>query len=280
MSKTSREGAGAGPAVPPRKKKGGPPPRPGTRPRAAAPPRPPKRRPPKRGGHGRSPWLLYGLPAAVIAVIVVVVVVLVSSGGSGTSPSHQAAVNWKVSNTPVYGTLGPEGVPLQLGPVFAAAATGLTGAPIDGVQCNAGEQLAYHHHVHLVIFVNGQPRSVPLGVGMVPPAIVQQTAQGAFAEGSNTCLYWLHTHAQDGIIHVESANPKTLELGQFFNIWGHPLSSSGIGSQKGAVTATVNGQPWTGDPANIPLIEHNQIVLNLGGPVITPPPITWSGTSL
>ena len=39
------------------------------------------------------------------------------------------------------------------------------------------------------------------------------------------------------------------------------------------MTATVNGKPWTGDPAQIPLTEHTQIVLNLGGPIVTPPPI-------
>jgi hypothetical protein len=223
---------------------------------------------------------LYGLPAAVILVIIVVVVVLVTSGGSSTNPSKQAAVNWKVGTTPVYGGLGPEGVPLQVGPVFAAAATGLTGAPIDGLQCNAGEQLAYHHHAHVVMFVNGQPRAIPLGVGMVPPAVVQQTPKGPFAEGSNNCLYWIHVHAQDGIVHVESPTPKTLELGQFFDIWGHHLTSDGIGSVKGTVTATVNGKPWTGDPANIMLNEHDQIVLNVGGPTVTPPPISWSGTGL
>jgi len=223
--------------------------------------------------------LLYGLPAAAIVVIVVVVVALVASGGS-SSHKTPSAVNFKVGTTPVYGKLGPEGIPLQVGPNLAAAATGLTGAPIDGIQCNAGEQLTYHHHAHVVIFVNGQPRSIPLGVGMVPPAVVQQTGNGPFAEGSNKCLYWLHVHAQDGIVHIESPTPKTMELGQFFDIWGHRISSSGIGSIKGAVTATVNGKAWTGDPANIPLTEHAQVVINVGGPTVTPPPISWSGSGL
>jgi hypothetical protein len=46
------------------------------------------------------------------------------------------------------------------------------------------------------------------------------------------------------------------------------------------VTATVDGKAWTGDPSQIPLNNHTQIVLNLGGPIVTPPPITWSGTGL
>lgn len=280
MSKSTGKGASGKPPVPPRSK-GGTTTRPGApRSRTTAPRPAPKRRPPKRGGRRPSPWLLYGLPSAVVVVIVVLVVVLVSSGGGSGTPA-QAATNYKIGTTPVYGKKGPEGVPLEMGPSLAAANTGLTGAPIDGIQCNAGEQLAYHHHVHVAIFVNGQPRSVPLGVGMVPPAQVQQTSSGDFAEGSAKCLYWLHVHAQDGIVHIESPNPKTLELGQFFDIWGHRLSSTGIGSvAKGTVTATVNGKPWRGDPANIPLTEHEQIVINVGGPVRTPPPISWSGTGL
>jgi hypothetical protein len=49
---------------------------------------------------------------------------------------------------------------------------------------------------------------------------------------------------------------------------------------KGTVTATVNGVPWKGDPSLIPLDEQAQVVLNLGGPVVTPPPINWSGSGL
>ncbi|MGH9115562.1 MAG: hypothetical protein ACRDWW_06985, partial [Acidimicrobiales bacterium] len=99
-------------------------------------------------------------------------------------------------------------------------------------------------------------------------------------EGSNTCLYWLHVHAQDGIVHIESPIAKTFELGQVFDIWHQALSSTQIGPYTGKVTATVNGTPWTGNPAQILLNEHTQIVLNLGGPAVTPPPISWSGTGL
>ena len=180
----------------------------------------------------------------------------------------------------MYGGLGPEGVPLQIGTPLAAPNTGLTGAPIDGLQCNTTEQLTYHHHAHMVIFVNGKTRPIPLGVGMVPPALVEQTPQGDFATGSQTCLYWLHVHAQDGVLHIESPTPKVYQLAQFFAIWHVPLSATQVGPYKGAVTATVDGAPWTGNVAQIPLNEHTQIVLNVGGPVVTPPPIDWAGTGL
>jgi hypothetical protein len=218
----------------------------------------------------------------VIAIIVVVVALLATSGGGSSSGlAKQPAINYTTaSGVKVYGGLGPEQVPTQLGTPLAAANTGLTGAPIDGVQCNTQEQLTYHHHIHLAIFVNGQLRPVPLGVGMVPPAIVEQSSAGNFATGSQTCLYWLHVHAQDGIIHIESPTPRTYILAQFFGIWHQPLSSTQIGASKGHVSATVNGKPWAGDPGEIPLNEDSQIVLNLGGPTVTPPPIVWKGTGL
>lgn len=237
---------------------------------------------PRRARRGRSQGRFYGILLGIVLVAVaVVVIVLVTSGGkSTTANSKQPAVNFSANGAKVYGTLGPENVPLELGPQLAPANTGLTGATVDGIQCNAGEQLVYHHHVHIAIFVNGQPRSVPLGVGMVPPAIVQQSAHGPFAEGSNTCLYWIHVHAQDGIVHIESPEVRTFLLAQIFGVWKQPLSSTQLGPYTGHVTATVDGQPWQGDPGEIPLDEHAQIVLNLNGPAVNPPPISWQGTGL
>lgn len=248
------------------------------------PPRAPRKPPPPRRRGGTSRARLYAVIASVVLVIaaVVVVVIISTSGGSSSSANaHQAAINYTTpAGVKIYGKLGPEGVPLQNGTELAEPNTGLTGAPITGLQCNTNEQLTYHNHAHLTIFVNGQLRTIPIGVGMVPPAQVEQTANGDWATGSADCLYWLHVHAQDGIIHIESPTPKTYELAQFFAIWHVPLSADQIGSYKGTVTATLNGKPWTGNPGQIPLTEHAQIVLNLGGPVVTPPPIQWSGTSL
>ena len=248
------------------------------------PPRTGSKPPPRRRRGGSSRGRVYAVIAGVVvlvAAVVIVVIVSTSGGSSSSANTHQAAINYTTSTgVKVYGGLGPEGIPLQIGTELAEPNTGLTGAPITGLQCNTQEQLTYHNHAHLIIFVNGQVRTVPIGVGMVPPAQVESTPKGDWATGSQDCLYWLHVHAQDGIIHIESPTPKTYELAQFFAIWHVPLSANQIGSYKGAVTATVNGKPWTGNPDQIPLTEHAQIVLNLGGPIVTPPPIDWSGTSL
>ncbi len=241
-----------------------------------------RNRPTKRGGRGFPRRYLYGLAGIVAVAVVVVIVVVTTTGGSASGVNkRQAALNYTLpGGVKVYGGLGPEGVPLELGPQLAPANAGLTGATIDGIQCSSTEQLVYHHHVHLAIFVDGKPYSVPLGVGMVPPAQVSESAQGPFADGSAKCLYWTHVHAQDGIVHIESPEVRNFELGQVMDIWHVPLSPTQLGSYHGRVTATVNGVPWTGDPRQIALTEHAQIVINVGAPVIKPPAINWSGTGL
>ena len=70
------------------------------------------------------------------------------------------------------------------------------------------EQLAYHVHAHLQVFVDGQPRVLPAGIG-IPQPVSQQTPEGPFV-GSGRCFYWMHTHTTDGIIHIESPTARML----------------------------------------------------------------------
>jgi len=74
---------------------------------------------------------------------------------------------------------------------------------IDGITCDNNEHTVYHTHTHLDIFVNGQPYGVPGGIGIRP----------------SDCFYWVHTHASDGIIHVESPEQRLMTLGDFLDIW-------------------------------------------------------------
>ncbi len=90
-------------------------------------------------------------------------------------------------------------------------------------------------HTHLNVFVNGQARVIPYGIG-VPGAEAVQTAHGAFVE-TGSCFYWLHSHQEDGVIHVESPSTSlSFTLGQFFAIWGVPLSSTQVGPATGKLT--------------------------------------------
>jgi hypothetical protein len=146
--------------------------------------------------------------------------------------------------------------------------------PVDGIQCQGSEQLAYHIHSHLAIYAAGNQRPVSEGIGIGQPQQVQQTQQGPFVAGGS-CLYWLHTHDGSGIIHVESPQQRTFTLGNFFDIWGQTLSPQQVGSAKGTVTAYVNGQQHSGNPRDIQLTNHAVIQLDVGQPVTPPQPYTF-----
>ncbi|MDQ6836942.1 MAG: hypothetical protein M3137_01010 [Actinomycetota bacterium] len=173
--------------------------------------------------------------------------------------------------------MGPEGATLEAGPALATPAS-TDGSYIAGVSCGATEQIATHVHTHLAIYVDGQPRSVPLGVGFSGQVQIQHSAHGDFAAGVSGCLYYLHTHAADGIIHVEAPAGRQFVLGQFFAVWGQPLKDGHIGPATGPVTAYVNGHRWTGSLEDIPLHSHESIQLNVGTPVVAPQPFHFPGS--
>jgi hypothetical protein len=56
-----------------------------------------------------------------------------------------------------------------------------------------------------------------------------------------------------------------------FDIWGQPLQPDDVAGLKGSVTAYVNGQKYDGDLTAIPLRAHQQIVLEIGTPLVPPP---------
>lgn len=175
------------------------------------------------------------------------------------------------------GPAGPEVIPLEQGTVLAPANTAADGQTVDGIRCESNEQVAYHIHTHLTVYVNGALRPLPAGVGIVKP-VAQQTPNGVFYEASQ-CYYWLHVHAQDGIIHVEAPSQTTYTLGQFFAIWRQPLTTTQVGPAHGTVTAYVDGVRYSGDPAAIPLRSHEDVQLDVGK-VVAPKKVDWSHSQL
>jgi hypothetical protein len=92
---------------------------------------------------------------------------------------------------------------------------------------------------------------------------------------SGACFYWLHTHAADGIIHVESPVARTYTLGDLFDVWGQKLGPTGVGPAHGSVTALYNGRVYRGNPREVPLTAHAQIQLDVGRPLIAPVTINF-----
>jgi hypothetical protein len=169
-------------------------------------------------------------------------------------------------------------MPLEPGAPLAPASTTSPGTTVDGVQCAPVEQIVYHIHAYLQVYVHGHPRSLPGAIGLVKP-FAEQTPAG-FLYGAQQCYYWLHTHASDGVIHLESPTVQVYTLGDFFDEWRQPLGRGQVAVARGKVTAFVNGRRWTKDPSQIRLLPHAVIQLDVGSPVVPFRPISWAGRAL
>jgi hypothetical protein len=143
-----------------------------------------------------------------------------------------------------------------------------TAPPTNDIPCDTGERLAFHIHAHLAIYAGGQPLEVPYGIGIGEPWQIAPGPEGPFVI-AGSCFRWLHTHKADGIIHIESPVQRTFTLGDFFGIWGQPLSTTEVGAAQGPVIAYVNGVRWSSDPGQITLQAHELIQLDVGDE--TPP---------
>jgi hypothetical protein len=258
-TKTSAKSTASSPA--PKAKPSGPsgpnyrPPTGATRSTARRPPPPPRR---------KKHWLTKKTIGAVVALALVGTLVVFFS----------LAVNGSTTDSKVSTALsGPEQVEVPKGSVLAAVASANYPKTIDGIKCEVNEQLVYHIHAHLTIFVNGQSRQIPYGIGMAPP-LQYNTTNGTYVNGGQ-CFYWLHTHAADGIIHIESPTQTQYTLGQFFDMWGQTLKSGQVGPAVGALKMYVDGKPYTGDPRAITLGAHSQIQLDVGSPAPAPVTITF-----
>lgn len=124
-------------------------------------------------------------------------------------------------------------------------------AAISGVECHRTEQLNYHVHTHLDMFVDGRKQQVPDNVGRL-----------------DSCLYWLHTHTGDGIIHIEAPQTREFTLGQVIDVWKQTSDSAGFfDSVTGKnVTAYVDGEQVEGSYTVVKLESLGEIVIVYGEP--------------
>ena len=131
------------------------------------------------------------------------------------------------------------------------------GNPISEIYCERSEGNAMHIHSQLQVYVDGKAIEIPATVGQ-----------------TSSCLYWLHTHTPDGVIHIESPVVKTFMLGQFLDVWGKQLFNENdvvkvfIDKQDGK-----GFQEFSGDYRTITLTSHEVIAIGTGE--FTPKPFTF-----
>ena len=186
---------------------------------------------------------------------------------------------WSSRTSPVL--VGPEGVVIVNAPDLAPASSTRHGESVDGISCQREVKavVKYHIHVHVAVYVDGQARRLPAGIGFTRPALIEHTSAGTMFEASlYDCLYALHTHAADGIVHVETPAPGHFTLGELFDIWNQPLSPRRVGPAAGAVVVFENGRRLSGNPRSTPLLAHADIQLDVGSPVVPFQPFSFHVT--
>ncbi|MBI3647892.1 MAG: hypothetical protein HY240_03950 [Actinobacteria bacterium] len=202
---------------------------------------------------------------AAVAAFVAVAVIALQFFGRSSSPTTAASY---VTGSPV----DPTGLPgLQDGnapwskgsdPTALRARLGAVGLPPL-----ASEGNVLHIHQHLDVYVNGKKVPVPAEIGIA--------SDGSF-------IAPLHTHDASGVIHVEASTQGPFTLGEFFVVWGVKLTPDCLGGYcaKGdeKLQVYVDGELATGDPRQIRLVEHQEIVVAFGTPGQLPNPIPKSYT--
>jgi hypothetical protein len=71
------------------------------------------------------------------------------------------------------------------------------------IGCQSVEHFDFHIHTKFIIMFDNQLYPIPANIGIIP----------------EKCIYWLHTHDNSGLIHIESPIKRNFTLGQFLQIW-------------------------------------------------------------
>lgn len=205
-------------------------------------------KPPPPARKSRS-GLLLGIAGSVVAAGILAFAVL-SSGIAGSTAGSGGSANG--------GVLGAAQWP--------ADPPGLRDRLTNhGLDVLTAEGTVLHIHEHLDVFVNGQPVTIPAGIGI---------------DQANGILSPLHTHDSTGVIHVESPTQRDFTLGQFFDVWGVQLTSQCLGtfcsSGSQQLTVYVDGTQVNGDPRAVVLAPHQEIVVAYGTAAQLPNPIPSS----
>lgn len=183
-----------------------------------------------RSEPGRKPlngWSGRGLTVAHRPRALLLIFLAAVVGGCGGGSQHEPA---------------PVPTPIGRGPAFMPPPVGPLPPPAE--KCVPGA-LRGKIRVHLEIFARRRVVVIPANIGVRP-----------------RCRYPLRTFSPTGVVEVDGEG-RTLR--DFFAVWRMPLSQHRLLSFRGKVTAFVGGERWTGDVGAIPLTDHAQIVVEVGG---------------
>jgi hypothetical protein len=144
-----------------------------------------------------------------------------------------------------------------------AATTGTSipnGPSVGAVKCDQGMSSGnqYHIHAHISLIRAGKSQTITTDAGHYY---------------NQDCLYWLHAHDNVGIIHLEAPHKVTPTLATYLQVLartlpgGKPNIDPGPGQTR---KIWLNLKPYTGNPMDIPIVQHNDITIEIGPPFTTP----------
>lgn len=114
--------------------------------------------------------------------------------------------------------------------------------------CTSDMATKFHIHPRLEIVINGEKRQIPKNIGVEP-----------------SCMNPLHTHEDDGTLHVESPEQRDFTLADFFAVWNKSFTREQILDQKidaeHVIRVMVNGKP-SEEYENLILRDKDNIVIN------------------
>lgn len=149
-----------------------------------------------------------------------------SAGGTGTTSSGSSGSSSTVTPTLAAATPVLDGTALGASQwPSGSTSSGGTGQPVSGLSCtDVGNTYTYSH---LSIYQNGKQLALPTNIGTVAPTMAMQRG----------CVYPVHTVDSTGKIRIDATNNTPYTLGQFFAVWGEPLSTTNVAGISGPVTA-------------------------------------------
>ncbi|MEW5990763.1 MAG: hypothetical protein AB1736_05370 [Chloroflexota bacterium] len=201
---------------------------------------------------------LFATVGGGIGIVIFALVGGLGSPGASAGPSSEPPTATSTSTSTAAATATPTAAASD----EPTPTIGGSGPVISGVACDVDEKTAYHVHSHLNIRFDGELQVVPADIGI-----------------TNTCLYWLHTHAASGILHVEAPAEAIFTLGQFFDVWGQPLGPTQVvGRTVGAgesLFVFVDRERVEVDPRTIELGDLVAIELQVGTEALEPLPYTF-----
>jgi hypothetical protein len=177
-----------------------------------------------------------------------------AAGLSACGPARQAGPGTSQPAQSIPSALLSQARPVGTGSRFQPPVSG----PVSG-SCTAA--LGPRSGAHVEVFAANRVLLLPAGIGTRAP---RDELDGRIVRAG--CYGSLVTLDPTGVVLVRPG--VQLTLADLFRSWGQPLSPGQLASFSTLpgtrVTVYVNGKPWRGEPAAVPLSRHAEIVLEVG----------------